>query len=306
MVKKYDVNISNFNDELFPEYENWLRTRGDHPYSEHTIRAYLRVNVDFYKFLNEIGKKSYHDVKIDTVMLYIQKLSKNGLKSSTIKNMVSCADSFFEWLFLDENIDSNPFEVYKRKNKRKGRSGGDIRIKTVFYENEIEVIYDFLAAKGGRKSLRDLALFCFLLDTGVRADELARVTLYDLEVLVNSGRLRVTGKGNKERKVRTNGIYHKELQSYLIKLKSEQCKSDVLAFLSNKNHHYTQSALFKKVQQWVERSGLQKPKVGVHTLRHTAASIYYKEHQDILKVQGFLGHSSLETTQRYVHSLGEL
>jgi integrase/recombinase XerD len=41
-----------------------------------------------------------------------------------------------------------------------------------------------------------------------------------------------------------------------------------------------------------------------HILRHTAATELYRETKDIMKVKSFLGHSKVQTTERYLKRLG--
>ena len=57
----------------------------------------------------------------------------------------------------------------------------------------------------------------------------------------------------------------------------------------------------KLLQQQIENPELQSKNVGLHTLRHSIATHLLQNGMELQKIQRFLGHSSLESTQIYTH-----
>ncbi len=54
---------------------------------------------------------------------------------------------------------------------------------------------------------------------------------------------------------------------------------------------------------YAARAGLKAESLKVHSLRHTAAMLRKEAGDDVLRIQAFLGHANLATTQVYIHNL---
>ena len=72
-------------------------------------------------------------------------------------------------------------------------------------------------------------------------------------------------------------------------------------FLSQKGTRLTRQTIAKIVKQINIDSGLNKAKITPHKLRHTSATLMYKNGADIRSLQHILGHTSVSTTQIYTH-----
>ena len=153
--------------------------------------------------------------------------------------------------------------------------------------------------------MRDAAFFEVLYATGARISEVANLTLP--QVNCASGRMRLMGKGSKERDV----ILHKQcvnaLELYiqhsrpllLTKQKGTEKPSDAL-FLSKTGRPLSADSLRKIFKRRIVEAGLD-PSLSPHAMRHTFATDMLNGGADLRSVQELLGHASLSTTQIYTH-----
>lgn len=73
------------------------------------------------------------------------------------------------------------------------------------------------------------------------------------------------------------------------------------AFLTIQDTKMSQRVLYQMVNHYLKRAGIEKPQMGGHLLRHTAASLMLASGMNIKQVQDNLGHSSITTTEKYLH-----
>jgi site-specific recombinase XerD len=117
-------------------------------------------------------------------------------------------------------------------------------------------------------------------------------------------KVRVVGKGNKERMIYLNDAANKALRDYIrVRLDPRFIRtSDNALFLSR-----LQTRISPKTVQWVvykylQLAGLGSKGLSVHKLRHTAATLMYQTGKvDIRVLKEILGHEQLNTTQIYTH-----
>lgn len=285
--------------ELFKEYESWLKYGNiEAPYSEHTISLYLRENRQFLEYLAKLEVSDGNDVVLPIIKSYFIVMGKNN-KVSTIKTKIAAIDSFFDWMYLEGHIENNPVGIYKKQTRKRGRGARqEKRLIPVLKEFEIDKIFETMDADSGGHQLRNKALIGFLLDTGVRASELAQVTRYQAESMLKSDKIEIIGKGNKERTITPLNHYDELLERFL-----EQSDIGLYnpVFTTQKGEVFGQRSLHHLVSGLLERSGIKKPQNGAHLLRHTAASLMLKEWKVTRLVQLNMGHESIQTTERYTH-----
>ena len=152
--------------------------------------------------------------------------------------------------------------------------------------------------------VRDLALMCFLLDTGCRIAECLSLTLEELDL--DRRLARVLGKGKKERQVPFGGRTRAWLERYLEK--RQRSAASPYVFVNQYGEQLTVSAMSHRIAQHGRRAGIRGVRVSPHTFRHTFSLNWlvgngeYKG--DTLSLQKILGHSTPAMTQRYVHLAG--
>ena len=166
-----------------------------------------------------------------------------------------------------------------------------------------EEVDALLAVPDRRRPLgrRDYALLLFLYNTGARADEVAKTTVGALALGARPS-VRILGKGGKTRPCplwsHTAEVLSKLLGSRL------EGPPDTPAFLNVRGQQFTRYGIHALVQRTARRAAesapsLRSKRVSPHTIRHTTAVHLLRAGVDINTIRAWLGHVSLETTNRY-------
>lgn len=144
------------------------------------------------------------------------------------------------------------------------------------------------------------------LNCGLRISELAGLNYGD----VHNDRLRVLGKGNKERTVYMGQACMDAIAAYNNTL-PEAIRNDVRRplFLSQKSSkdgkrtdsRMSTNAIHRLVKKHILDAGLDPTQYSAHKLRHTAATLMLSRGVDVKTVQEVLGHEHLNTTEIYTH-----
>ena len=145
---------------------------------------------------------------------------------------------------------------------------------------------------------RDYAMVTLFLNCGMRLSEL---TAIDRKDITDDARLRVVGKGNKERMIYLNEACMDAINRYLSYRNGILSDNDAL-FLSMRRNRMSHSATQRTIEKHLKNAGFDTNKYTVHKLRHTAATLMYKYGSgDLRALQEVLGHESVTTTQIYTH-----
>jgi len=148
---------------------------------------------------------------------------------------------------------------------------------------------------------RDYALLLFLYNTGARADEAAHLTRGALD-LGRPASVRILGKG---RKTRLCPLWDHTAQVLRTLLGNRlDGPPDATVFLNVRGQPLTRFGIHTAVERLVARAATRVPslktkRVSPHSVRHTTAVHLLRAGVDINTIRAWLGHVSLETTNRY-------
>ena len=154
-----------------------------------------------------------------------------------------------------------------------------------------------LQAVSGPNEKRDYAILMLFLNCGIRRSELVGLNLTD----VYDDRIRVIGKGNKERIVYFGTSCRKAIDAYLPERHKKVLSDNRALFGSRDNNRISVTAVHRLVKKAFLQAGLDATQFSAHKLRHTAATMMLSGGVDVKTVQEVLGHENLNTTQIYTH-----
>ncbi len=150
-----------------------------------------------------------------------------------------------------------------------------------------------------KEQLRDYCILTLFLNCGIRLGELVGLNLSSLDL--EEKRMRVLGKGSKERIVYLNPACMSALREYLFE-RTKAETDDKALFLSNRNKRISRRRVQQVVENALKAAGLDGRGLSTHKLRHTAATLMYQHgHVDVLTLKNILGHESISTTEIYTH-----
>ena len=223
----------------------------------------------------------------------------------TVKRKEACFTGFFHFLREKEIVSENPFEkfCFKLKVTRtvpETLSLNEIkRILTAAYRLDPREAAGMTAAMASYVRLRDIAVLELLFATGMRVHELCGLTFaaYSAE----RGTIRVLGKGGKERMLYlANSDVQKALARYLDSRGRNRFSGEKI-FLNRMGRPLSCQAVREIVSKYCRRAGIDR-RITPHSFRHTFASMLLEEGVELRYIQEFLGHSSITTTQIYLHT----
>ena len=154
-----------------------------------------------------------------------------------------------------------------------------------------------LKAVSGQNQARDYAILMLFLNCGIRRSELVGLNLTD----VYEDRIRVVGKGNKERFVYFGSSCRKAIDAYMPIRKKLVLTDNRALFGSRNGNRISTDAVHALVKKAFLKAGLDATQFSAHKLRHTAATMMLSGGVDVKTVQEVLGHENLNTTQIYTH-----
>ena len=148
--------------------------------------------------------------------------------------------------------------------------------------------------------LRDRTMLELMYASGLRVSEL--VLLKSIEVGMNEGVLRITGKGDKTRLVPFGDEARGWIERYLGQARGVilNGQTDDALFVTGRGGAMTRQMFWILIKKHALKAGINAP-LSPHTLRHAFATHLLNHGADLRVVQLLLGHADISTTQIYTH-----
>lgn len=300
----------------YPEFLNdyWFNLVVAKGKSKRTVEGYLIDIRSFLRYLiyidspddlifDQISIKNFDVKKLENIKLqkiyeyiYFLQGEKNN-NSKTISRKISSLKSLYKYLtkvamLITEDPTVN-LELPRQKNSLP---------KYLTLEQSKELLDS--AYDDSNYSLRDYCIITLFLNCGMRLSELVGLNLSDINF--NENKMKLLGKGNKERYVYFNDACHDSLVEY-IKSRENSVTDPDAVFLSRKNKRISRRRVEQIVELHLRKIGLSGQGYSVHKLRHTAATLMYQHgNVDTLTLKEILGHKSIATTEIYTHLSNEI
>ncbi len=290
--KEYRNKISRIEDEEFHSFLDYLV--GVKGYSEKTKKSYGEDVADFLLFLSG-EQKSKEQVDKEVIRIYLLNLNLAHMDKSSIKRRLSALRHFYKYLYAFKNYQNNPFETITTPKK-------DKKLPEFLSYEEITDLLDSNQKRQDKLKDRDQAILELLFASGLRCGEIISLKVSACDF--TNKRVRVFGKGSKERIVPFSEVAKKALLQYCENLRKRLLgfsheEEDTL-FLNNKGKPLSERGL----EYIVSRAGIKAGfplKLYPHMLRHSFATELLNNGADLRIIQEFLGHESIRTTSIYTH-----
>jgi integrase/recombinase XerD len=289
---------STANLPLLKDYQIYLRVeKGLRPL---TCEAYLCDLRTFAEFL-----ENRHGVLLsaaqDDVSAFLEHLRAHGIDSRSSARKLSCLRGFYKWLLLDRRIHHDPtINIESPKSwKVLPKSLAEPEVNEMLERAALAASHPQARAT----ALRDHAILELLYAGGLRVSEI--VSLSESDLSLDSGRVLVRGKGDKERIVPLGRAaidalekYLREGRPHLARIHSSRRTArpadSARLFLSLRGMPLTRGWVWSMVK-------LADPAASPHMLRHSCATHMVEHGADLRSVQILLGHADISTTQVYTH-----
>lgn len=241
--------------------------------------------------IQEIQAEDLGDLKINDLLAFLADSPTGSVKSASRRaRETSSLRSLYNYLVdIEEAFENNP--ASKLSTPKKGQ-------RHPVYLTLDEAIHLIKTASNQDNKFfryRDVAILVTFLTTGIRLSELVSMNVQS----VKRDAFTVIGKGNKERTVYMTDSCREAIKLYL-EVRPDLEDEDAL-FLSSRKQRISTRAVQHRIALMLKRAGFDSSVYSTHKLRHTAATLMYKEGVDIRTLQKILGHASVATTQIYTH-----
>ncbi|MBF0298337.1 MAG: site-specific integrase [Oligoflexia bacterium] len=271
--------------------------------SPHTIHSYRDTLVLLLRFVATREKTSVIKIDIENItpkiiVAFLQYLEEERKNSTTTRNVrLAAIHAFARFMAEKKPIQLEQCQrilavPFKRTITRP--------IEYLEYE-ELQGVFATIkrTSVDGR---RDYALFVTLFNTGARTQEILDLRAFDLQ-LIKPFQLRLRGKGRKERICplwpQTASLLKELLQEQKI-----DSQSNEYIFRNHRGHQLTRYGLRYLLTKYFDLARSSNPtmknkRLHPHSIRHSSAVHLLKSGVDITTISQWLGHNSLETTNRY-------
>jgi integrase/recombinase XerC len=282
-------------------FERFLSHIKVNNFSEGTIAIY-RVDLDrFYEFVKgELGKNvklsDFDDLEIRA---FLKQLADSGNSPITRARKLAAIKSFYNYLCRVEHFPKNHAHNIEMPKVDKNRH----RAFSYLAEEEYRKLLKTVSREATTYFFeRDIAIVSTLLGTGIRVSELVNLNIDDIDF--EHKEMRVLRKGQKTTVEVVNDGVLLNIRRWLRKRDSLNLNGEKAIFISKQKRRMDKSSVQYMVKQYGKKSGIGK-RITCHTLRHSFGTNALKKGNDIETIRELMGHESILTTQKYMHSTRE-
>ncbi len=260
-------------------------------YSPATTRSYGTDLDQFDTFLRTRRRSLDHPERVskDLVRAFLADLHRRAVTKSTMARKLSSLRSFFRFLLKNDLLQKDPTTGVRNPKQEKHHP------KALNVDQALALME--AAIPPDPEGLRDLALAELLYGSGLRISEAVSVDVFDID----SGMVRVLGKGSKERIVPVSDKCEQRVRAWLAQRHAfDPDPEEQALFLGVRGKRLNRREANRALARLASVAGIPRD-VHPHMLRHSFATHLLEAGADLRSVQELLGHERLTTTQRYTH-----
>lgn len=281
--------------KILNEYEEYLKTKN---FSNSIIYANNNVLNKFFNFIDSKEISSIEDIKINHIYKFINSIDKNKYSQTTIYDFKYNLKHFFQYLY-----DNNKYKF----------SGSDIFPKIAKYDRAklpsyytIEEINKIIKQidTNTKKGKRDLAVLLLASVYGLRNSDIVHLKKENIIWSQNKIELVQYKTKNLLELPLTDNVKFAILD--YLKNARPNIDSEYIFLPVKPPYKYingeSYSSLYKSMSDYAKKAGVysKNKKVGLHSLRHSAASNMLKNGIEISTISNILGHKSVDVTNKYL------
>ncbi|ALO13831.1 Tyrosine recombinase XerD [Salinivirga cyanobacteriivorans] len=288
---------------LSENFRKWLETLN---YNPHTVKLGYWNTKEFLSFLEQNQTNHFRNFKTGQIKSYLDYLQhrpncnrSGSLSAGYINKHITTLRLLSKYLQLTgvANIAIKP-ELLKTTETA-----------TYLTKPEIQALYKAAKDRDNLYRQRDTAMLGIYYGCGLRASEGAALNISDL--LFDKNLLYVRqGKGYRQRYIPMGRQVKADLQEYIFHQRNEllnRQKNEAL-LLSRRGKRWSRQGMYNRLQLLKNQTNDEKLKqktFGLHILRHSIATHLLQDGMRLENIALFLGHKSIETTQKYTHLVNE-
>jgi integrase/recombinase XerD len=307
-MKKLLLQSTNYN-YLENAFKEWLDVLG---YASGTVYG-LPTNVrEFLYFLEQNNQREINNLASKTIKAYYQYLTTRtserqggALSSNYINQHFWALEKFFEFLHHKGTRNLPQINLKRLKIETLERE--------VLTQEEIKELYQIAenqeaqTQKQEALNYQDKILLTIYYGCGLRRSEGININIEDINFDTRILHIK-KGKGGKQRLIPFNKTALHYLQDWVFEYRTilVKDKTESKLFINRQGKPLSGGTLNERLKRLIDQSEnikLKEKNITLHSLRHSIATHLLSNGMDLQKVQKFLGHSSLETTEIYTHLL---
>lgn len=263
-------------------------------FSNHTISAYRNDINQFHGWLQSRPHVwTWANVQRNDVqdyLLHLKGSEERAYAPATQARKIAAIKSFFHFLSADKKLEQDPTADLVSPRVQKYWP------KAITIE-QVNSLLEQATHNQQPEGLRDRAMLELLYASGLRVSELVNL---DIEHISMDGQyLRCVGKGRKERLVPIHDRALESVDCYVNEARPSLSRSsdEAALFLNHRGQRLTRQGFWLILKAYSTAAQIEG--ITPHTLRHSFATHMLNGGTDLRKVQEWLGHSSISTTQIY-------
>lgn len=272
--------------------DDYLASLQARHYSPRSVQLCQGVFADFLAYLAERGRERVPDIVAEDLEAYRLALVQRNFAPASLEVYLRTVRQLFKWLEQNQKLFTNPAAglLIPRPSQKLLPVPTEEAMKRLLAQPNVATVY----------GLRDRALLETAYATGARREELHRLAVFDVDL--DHQRLRVLGKGRRERMLPLGKQATQWLKRYLLEARPKLLKDQLDETALWVDLHGKQLR-YHAFQQLITRHSYEagiKPAITLHAVRRACATHLLRHGAHPLQIQLLLGHATLKTLSQYL------
>jgi integrase/recombinase XerD len=272
--------------------------QGERSLSPNTVSAYRNDLLQFADYLSTEAQRqgssgfALATIDRDRIAGYFLHLRDRGYSAASIARKTAALRSFFQYLRRKGEVPIDPTQGIGSPEVKKP-------LPRTVQDDHVRALLTSLESRDTPEGLRDHAMLRLLSATGMRVGELVMVDVDDVEL--SAGRVRVVGRGKRERSLPLDRLTTDSIRAYLADARPFLTRNDrqqKALVVNQRGQRLTRQGFWLIMKGLVRDAGLPAM-MTPHMLRHSFATHQIGEGTGLEELRQLLGHASIATTQIY-------